>query len=32
MSSNEVKALEATVKSWQEKRVPTPPKYLNIFE
>jgi len=32
MSSNEAVALEANFKSWQEKRFPTPPKDLNVFE
>lgn len=32
MSSNEVYALEANFKGWQEKRFPTPPKDLNVFE
>lgn len=32
MSSNEAVALEANFKGWQEKRFPTPPKDLNIFE
>jgi AIPR protein len=32
MSSNEAVALDANFKSWQEKRFPTPPKDLNVFE
>jgi hypothetical protein len=32
MSSNEAVALEANFKSWQEKRFPTPPKDINVFE
>jgi hypothetical protein len=32
MSSNEAYALEANFKGWQEKRFPTPPKDLNVFE
>ena len=32
MSSNEAVALEANFKGWQEKRFPTPPKDLNVFE
>ncbi len=32
MSSNEALALEANFKGWQEKRFPTPPKDLNVFE
>jgi hypothetical protein len=30
--SNEAVALEANFKGWQEKRFPTPPKDLNVFE
>jgi hypothetical protein len=32
MSSNEAVALDANFKSWQEKRFPTPPKDINVFE
>jgi hypothetical protein len=32
MSSNEAVALEANFKSWQEKRFPTPPRDINVFE
>jgi len=32
MSKNEEVALDANFKGWQEKRFPTPPKDLNIFE
>jgi AIPR protein len=32
MSSNEAVALDANFKGWQEKRFPTPPKDLNVFE
>jgi hypothetical protein len=32
MSTNEEVALDANFKGWQEKRFPTPPKDLNIFE
>jgi hypothetical protein len=32
MSSNQEVALEANFKSWRDKRFPTPPKDLNVFE
>src|SRR5664279_358327 len=32
MSSNEAVALDANFKGWHEKRFPTPPKDLNVFE
>ena len=32
MSRNDALALEANFTAWQQKRFPTPPKDLNVFE